>query len=787
MNRILRFFRYGLKSLKRERFFAVVNIFGLSLGMYCFITSSLYVHDELTHDQWHSNVDRVFMPKVRIPSAEGQNFHTFPPYAFGEALKEGVPGVEEVVNISHRQKAVYKVKEEWFEQSTLHYTQNSLFKVFDFELKYGDESTVLTAPNTVVLSSELAAKHFPGQNPLGESIEFKDWGMFKIVGVLNPIPGNSHLQFDLLIPIDYSKGDYEGLQFDWSYQVGLFYVLASDGLTQESLTKATANVLANSEDKERAEMYEYQRFGAAYMKGQTFRSDIHTSFSGQMKYVYIFSAVGLLILLVACFNYINLTTARSFSRSKDLAIRKIVGASRSRLIYSGIGETLFLALLSIVIALIAVEITLPAFNNIIGKRLALNFLSQPDLFLLPIAVITLVVLISGVYPAVVSSTFNLASLLKGNTPRSKGQLFRKGLVIFQFLICAGLLSTALIIRSQANYLINMDLGYNAKNVINLDIYGGGFGKQYKELKTELERIPQIEVVSASAMPNIRGVMFIPMDVDGQEQNEVFWHSSADNNIVELFGFELVEGRSFDQLPDSELSTAVLLNETAAEKFDVEDLIGHEMIKGLKVVGVVKDFHYNSGKSEINPLMIQYNPNSVRYLHLRFREGDREAVMAQVTNTWDSFNTNKPFAYTDVDGFFKDAYEKEETLVQIFDLLTVLLVLIAFLGLFALSTFENQLRQKEMSIRRVLGAGHFALIQLMNRRFILLILISLAISIPATYYLVRDWLNDFPYRLSSVSLPFVFSSVGVIIMAVMVLTVHGYRNARKNPVDVLRNE
>lgn len=787
MNNILRFFKSGMKSLKRERFFAGINILGLAIGMFCFIITSLYVRDELTHDQWHENADDIYLAKIEYKTGGNGGMFLLPPFPYGKALMDESPGVINQVNISLSKTAEYSVKEETFETSSFYYSEKAIFEMFDFELALGNEETALSDPNNIVISERLSRKHFKKQNPLGEFIEIKDEGTFKVTGVLKNISSNSHLYFDFIAPINTNKGDYNGMANNWQFGNGLIYLQLEPGYSLDKLSEDADRMMSNKGGLDFPKEYSFSRFSELYLNQDTWRSTSADIFAGQMKYIYIFSLIGGLLLLVACFNYINLTTARSIARSKEMVIRKIVGASRGRLILQNIGETTFLSGIALCLAFIATELSLPGINEMLGKRLNLDFLGQPDLWLLPALLIMLVIIISGIYPAVVSSTFNLSVLLKGINPSSNKSLIRKSLLVLQFLICTGLLSSGLIIRGQANHMIKMDLGYNSQNVMSIDVFEGGFGNKYNQLRTELERIPQIEMVSGSPLPNVNGAMMLPVGEKEEQVTQMFSFGSADKDFVELFELEMIDGTSFNNVPESSLKSGALINESAVELLNLENPVGTVLGEAFTVLGVIKDFHYSSAKSEIGPMLITCDTENVRNMHFRFKASDKENVLAQVKAVWESFETEKPFEVESIDQFFAGSYRREETLVQIFDLLTGMLALIAFMGLFALSTFENQLKEKQMSIRKVLGAGYFTLIKVMNRQFLLLVLLSLLIATPITKYLIEEWLSSFPYRLESVWPYFLVSIAAVLITTIGVLSMNGFINAKKNPVDILRNE
>ncbi|GAB5524807.1 MAG: ABC transporter permease [Roseivirga sp.] len=783
---MLRFIKLGFRSLKRERFFASVNLAGLALGMFCFLITALYVRDELLHDKWHANGDNIYRSRIEFKRGNGAVFNLFPSINVIDGLKEESPGVIDAVNISIAYTEHYLIGRDRFETKKLFYSQPALFHMFDFRLTLGDEETALSPGKNVVISDKLARKHFGRENPVGEFITIEEKGEYKVTGVLAAIPSQSHLRFDMILPIDFTTEPYLGSQDNWVTGRGLNYFLLRDDYSPEKLKEDVVRLLEKHEAKEYGEMYEFARFSELYMNADLMRNARSNMFGGQMKYIYIFSVIGVLILVVACFNYINLTTARSFARAKEIGVRKIIGASRARLVLNQMGETFFLSVIALVFALISLELSLDKINGIIGKELEINILNEPQVVFLPLALLLIVVLISGIYPAMTASTFNLSTVLKGNTPKSGVSFMRKTLVVLQFLICAGLLSGALVIRGQAKHMVNMDMGYNTQNIISLDLNNNGLYEKYKELRAELEKIPQISKVSGSPMPDINSVMFLEKDGEGNEINLSPFYGAADKDFNEIFELEMVAGTDFSGVPASELKRATLINETAVKLLGWDDPIGKKL-ESMVVVGVMKDFRFRSAKNKIDPAMIVYHGSELRNLQFRFREGDREAVLAQVEEVWNDFTSDAPFDYDEISSFFAGSYEREENLVRIFDVLTFFLVTVAFLGLFALSTFESQLREKEIGIRKVLGASYLNLITTLNRRFMALILIAIAASIPLSYAFISKWLEDFPYRIDSVIPYFGFALVSILLLATLLLSTHGFLNSRKNPASVLRNQ
>ena len=495
----MRYFKTIFRSLMREKAFTLINLIGLSIGMFCFLVTALYVKDELTFDRWHKNADNIYMSTLQLQREDGEPYDLRTSYAFMRALKEESPGVLETVQIGGYIGNSYQINNEWIDFGKFVYSSSELFKVFDFSLKYGNEELALTDPSHVVLSSEMAESIFPGVNPVGETVTFIN-NTLKVVGVLNPIIKKSHLQFDAIRGTTNGDSRYKPSELSWLTGGGYSYFLLRDGYTAEKLMDDAKEVLDRNGIADEANGLDFLRFSDLYLDGKAGRYDSENLFGGQRKYLYIFSLVGGLILFVACFNYINLTTARSISKVKQMGIRKIMGASRSKLVLSQMAETFSLAFCALIIALIGLELLLPYTQSLIGKTFDLNFSEAPQLLFLPVAVLILVVLISGIYPAITLSSFSISGVLRGNLPQSKVSMLRKSLFVLQFTICSGLLMAALSIRGQANYLIELDKGYNEENIMSMRLNQEGQKLDYQTVRNALEAIPQIEKITSTPLP-----------------------------------------------------------------------------------------------------------------------------------------------------------------------------------------------------------------------------------------------------------------------------------------------
>ncbi|WP_422005074.1 ABC transporter permease [Roseivirga pacifica] len=783
------FLKTGYRGFKRQKLYSLVNLLGLAIGMFCFLITALYVKDELTFDRWHENADNIFMSSLEMQREDGKKFNVRPSYALLKALKEESSEVVSAVNISRNNWKYYQLGDEWVQTNQFYYSSPELFEVFDFSLKYGNETTALSEPTDVVISSELAESLFSGENPLDKMISIQGQGELKVVGVLNPIPTNSHLRFDIVASINNPDSRYKDSEGEWVYGTGYNYFLLKEDFNLDNLFDDTKKLLARNSVEDIAAGYDYLKFSDLYLSQQTQRYN-NDMFGGQVKYIYIFSLIGTLILLVACFNYINLTTSASISRSKEMGIRKVIGASRASLVSNKMVETLFVSFWSLVLAVIAVEMTLPYINSLIGKSLSFNLLQSPSQLVLPVLLLIIVMVISGIYPAFVLSSINLSTVLRGAQPKTKAGLFKKSLIVFQFIICSGLLIAALAIRSQADFLINMDKGYNEENIMSMSVRQEGQRLEYEVLKNKLESIPQIEVVTSATLPIFPPAPPLEIKVDGRDFAITFLTGYADKNFNEVFQLEFVEGVDFTQVPESELGNAAIINETAKKKLALNPALGAELPNGRKVVGVVSDFFFDSAKSEIQPASIVYSPRNFWEVQFSYRAGNKADVIAQVEMAMkQEFGLKSAPSMTELktitQGF--NFYDTETTLKTIFNILTGMVILVAFLGLFAMATFESNAREKELGIRKVLGANYFHILETLNKHFVGLMIVAFIVSVPTTFYLVEKWLQAFPYRIEGLE-SFGLSSVAIIVLiAIVILGAHSYLSTRKNPTEVLRNE
>ncbi len=777
------YLKTALRNIFKNKLYAAISIFGLAIGIACFILTGLFVRDELSFDKWHEKGDRIF--KVEVMN-NMFGFSTFPPFPYMEAIMEETAGVVGAVNIGQTQELIIKKDNHLIQEKGLYYTQSSIFDLFDFELKYGDAATALSDPKSIVLSPEMAKKYFGKENPLGETLEIMEKGLYKVAGVLEPIPGNSHLQFNFLMGYDSNDPVFSRLKTTWRFGQGVTYLLLDEGYTLSQLEADTKSVLEKNTNKEKLDSYTFHPFTDLYLTNGTVRGSSRYSFGGDIKYVYIFGSVGLIILLVACFNYVNMSTAWGLARVKEVGIRKTIGAYKKQLIAQFLSESLVITLISVVLAIVIVEGALPAVNALIGKQLVIDYFGSWQIPVFLTGTIAVVGFSSGFYPALVLSSHKVTSLVKG--PTTKGGWLRKGLIVLQFTGCAGLLMATLVIKKQLNFLQDKDLGFNGEQVLNLNIDPLNTGDvKYLDFKTEIERLSYVTEVSGSPLPGVSGIVSLN-DVEGIDEkvNMIPFFMSVDANLPHFFEMELVEGEGFNELLKSEENQAILVNEAFVKEVGWTTAVGKK-IDNWKVVGVMKNFHFMSAKEEIKPLMMTVNPDAVQAVHLRFRPENTTELLTDLESIWGNLIEARPFDYLFMNQAFAASYEKERKVAQLFDRFSVLILVISCAGLFSLTAFISEQRKKEIGIRKILGAGLHSIFALLANRFLLQIFIAIAVALPIAYFVTEQWLSSFPYRVEFGVAEGLIGFATLTIVSLLTISYHGIKSGLTKPVDAIRYE
>ena len=785
MAMIRNYLKTSLRNIAKNKLYALVSILGLATGMACFILTALFVKDELSFDRWHKNGDHIYT--VQVESSIFPGFRTFPPVPYLNAILDESSAVVNGVNIGFAGKAVVKSGDKLIEEEGVYSTQQSIFEMFDFTFKMGDSSKALEDIKSIVLSSEMADKYFPEENPIGRSLELIDKGTYIISGVLDPIPSNSHLQFNFLIPYDFNSDDMKELKASWRFGTGMTYVQLAEEATLDQVIVDTEKVLKKNIEKEKIDKYTFKPFTDLYLTNETLRRSSKYTFGGDLKYVYIFGSVGLIILLVACFNYVNMATAWGMVRVKEVGIRKTIGAHRKQLVGQFLSESTIITLFSAVLAIVLVEGALPSVNNLIGKELNLNYLEGWQTISFFVALILIIGFTAGIYPALVLSSQKVTSLVKGSSAKTNHWL-RKGLIVIQFCGCAGLLIASLIIKKQLNYLLDKDMGFNGEQVLNLKMNPSQLeGVNYLTIKSEIEKLSSVTAVSGSPVPGVNGIVSIK-GVEGAEEKAdmIPYILNVDRNFLDFFEIEVIEGKGLKSLLESEEDNSIIVNEAFAKQLGLTEIVGKK-IREWTVAGVVNDFHFMSTKEEIKPVIIQVSDELISGVHVKFEAENVGEILDRLEGIWDQFVVNKPFDYSFMDDAFAATYEKERKVSDLFNYFSIFILVISCLGLFGLTAFISEQSKKEMGIRKVLGASASGIFSLLTKKFIGQIILAAIMAVPIAYYLVEQWLESFPYRVSFGATEGLVGIGVLIVVSLITVTYHGVKSGRANPVNSIRHD
>lgn len=790
------------RTLVRDKFFSLLNLFGLTVGITSFLLISLYVKYELSFDKFHTNLDRIYSYATLYYSPEGTSGSDSFSLMAGEILEDNIPEIEELVQLHGGYKKLLNIGQETYYEDQWYYSDNSFFNTFDFEVLRGSPN--LEEASSVAITESIARKYFGDKDPIGETIKLEKTEEYLVTAVVADPPKNSYIQFSLIFSEVNMLNELENLKREedpkWSRAPNTYF-LVSPGTTQEALI---AKMKAVGDERFNSRFFRDKEGNSTFAPHLMPYKDIHLkseftsgiSPTGDIRYVYLFSSIAVLILIIACVNYINLATAKSLKRSKETGLRKVIGADRGQLLKLYITESIVLTSISVLIAFAIAERLLPYYNSLVDRNIELSYASVEFFFTVIVLNLSVGVL-AGLYPALKLSGYKPVDAIRGAKAPGGKKTVRRGLVLFQFLIAQMLIVSTIVIQSQLSYLQNKDLGYNREQTLYLNTHEelGGKGSVFKEA---IEKIPNVELSAYSNGVFTRGAItfFKLNEIEGNENSE-----SDDFIIADLFGgsqefldvleIELVLGRKFDLENQSDEREAIIINESAAKRFGWDEPLGKKLkVWGTKdryVIGVMKDFHNESLKAEITPTFVVLDKGSTQYLNLRIRSDDMSETLAKIESSWNDLVPDRPIEYTFYDDKFNEQYRTEQRLGNIFFIFAALAIGISLLGLIGLTAFTAEQRLKEIGIRKVLGASVNQLMLLLSREFVLMSVAAFVIAVPISYYVMDDWLTAFKYRVSigvAVYGIAILASIGV---SWLVVCFQSVKVARNNPTNILRSE
>lgn len=780
------FFSYlkiAVRNIVKQKGYSFINIFGLSVGLAAFILISLWIYHELSYDKHNKNFDRIFR------FAQVQHYSTGPfivsnmPGPLAADAKRDFPEFEEVFRFFET-SAVVSHGDKRFNERIIT-ADSGLFRVFDFEVLTGNLEEALTGGYSAVITRRAAEKIFDHTDVVGKTIRINDQNDFRISAVIEDPPANSSFINDIYIPFDYLENMGHNLsQYGWNTY--FIYGLMKPGTDIEQFNEKFRYYFRQVRNDETMTT---ELFLFPLAKERLYYYDGTPT---NLKNITMFGVIAAFILLIACVNFMNLSTARATTRSREIGMRKVAGASRGQLISQFLGESLLMSAISLVVALLLVQLLLPVFNDLTGKSLALSFFNPEILFTL-IGVTVFTGLIAGSYPALYLSSLKPSSVMKGSGGFGRGNSwFRRGLVIFQFVLSAGLIISTMVIYRQLDYMLNKDLGMNKENVVYF-VFRGDLNNKFETFRAQLLQNPNIlEVSCSSHLPYMIGSNSGGFNWDGRDTDDDVLISIlfGDARLPKLMDYQLVAGRYFSD----EFSTdtaSILINESTARLMGLDDPVGKWISWGedhrFNVIGVVKDFHFQKLNREIDPLVIFNSPERAYLALVRINGHQVEETSDFIEQTWNSFIPAFPFTSSFLNHTYESFHLSESRLSKLIRYFTILAIIISCLGLFGLASFTAEQRTKKIGIRKVLGATIGEIILLQQREFVMLVLIANIISWPLAWYFMKEWLDGFAYKIYLH--PGFFLIAGALTLAITFLTVLflAWRASLKNPVDAIKWE
>ncbi len=789
----------SVRNLSRQKGFSLINILGLTLGLTVSFLIILYIFNELSYDRFHKDYDRIYRVAVEGKLGEMPLNVAVTPGALGHTLGRELPGIDDYTVFFHAGGSqLLRAGSRKFYENHLVYADTSFLKIFTFKMIYGDPVEALRLPYSAVLTKSTAQKFFGRGNPVGKIIKLNNQYDLTVTGVIEDPPEETHLALNLLTSFQ-TLVKQRGPQIldDWGSMMFYTYLKLNPSVDKSAFEKKLANFLKDYSgeflEEDNIDMRPYLQPVAGIHLGSNLIGEIRPN--GDKSYIYILSAIAIGILLIAGVNFMNLSTAKSTNRTKEVSIRKIMGAGRREMIYRFLGESVFLSMIAFVLALALIEILLPTFNQITGKDISINYLESwkivPGFFLIAL----LLGIFSGSYPALFLSSFRPARLLKSKLPGShSNKLLRNALVFIQFTISAGLIISTMIIYHQLGYIRHKRLGFDQNNVMTIFLRNEEIQKNAGILKDAVMKLPGIEAASlASSFPgtSLSGASYYPEGFNN-EPWLIYNFDSDEDFITKTMKMEILKGRNFSK--DFPADTdAVIINETLMKKLDWSDPIGktiknsNDKGKTYHVIGVVKDFHYRSLHEKIGPTMIFLKRDQPGYLLVRLKKGETKKAIEEIGNSWNKLNPELPFDYAFINESFRELYSSERKLGLLFVYLTIFAIFIASLGLLGLASYTAEQRTKEVGIRKAIGASIFDISKLLSLEYLRLILVSNIIAWPLSYYLMDLWLREFSYRTAIPLWAFPLAGILTLLPALIIINAQTIKTASSNPVNALRYE
>ena len=800
------YFKIALRNLIRYKGYAFLNISGLAIGMVCCLFLLIYIQDELNYDKFHRNSEQIYRV-ICTENKDGNIRHianTWGPLR--TILKSEFPEIIHTIRFFPSTVVVKTSENIKFQEDNFFYTDSTVFDIFSFNLKIGDPGTALKSPYSVVLTESTAKKYFGDTNPIGKFLNVENKYNYEVTGIIEDIPHNSHLHFDFLASI-YSLKDFMEFalgEHGWHFPAMYTYVLLETGVNPVELQNRFPQLIEKHVGKW---MVEERSLQLQPLEDIYLRSNLESEIEpvSNILYVYIYSTIAFFILLIACINFINMSTAKSAVRKTEVGMRKVLGAHRIQIAKQFFSESIFYTIVAVFLAILLVLVSLPSFNALVGKNISISNMTNLYSISGVVLLIIFVGIISGSYPSFVLSACPPIQVVQNRIEffkRTGSNIkFRDILVLFQFAISISLISITLIIKLQLGFIQNKSLGFNREQTIIMPVLDEDIQNDWETVQNELLTYPGVTHVTAtSTIPGIEREMDFPIRAQGLSENSS-WEMKTmlvDFEFIQTFGMELIKGRNFSKARPSDKNEAFILNESAVKKlgwenplgkrFEMDNLTERGTKKGF-VIGVVKDFHFQSLHYKIDPLVLQIYPESyyLDNLAIRIQSQNMAETLGFIKQVWNNVAPHRPFEYSFLDETLGKIYVKENKLEEIFRIFAALAITIGCLGLLGLTSFTTERRSKEIGIRKVLGASIPNIVFLLSKEVTKWVILANLLAWPLTYYIMNRWLQNFAYHISIDIFVFVITSFMVLLVALLTVSYQSIKAALADPVKSLKYE
>jgi putative ABC transport system permease protein len=782
----------AVRHIRKHLGYSLLNILGLTLGITSALFLIIYVSDELSYDRYHKNADRIYRVSTKITEPDDQFTWIVAQIPMGPQVVQDYPEVQSFVRFFNMPRALYKYEDKEYNEENFYYADSTLFDIFTYKVIKGEVRSAVKDPGKIVLTRSVATRYFGDADPIGKILKTGNTS-FEVTGVIENVPSNSHFRFDAVS----ARNNLPKQMGSWANLGVSTYLM----FPRQFDVKAFETKIQGMYDAHMKTIFEPLKIKIEYILEPITRIHLYSTNAaepeptGSITYVIIFGIVALFLILIAAMNYMNLATARSAGRAREVGLRKVVGSRRGLLVSQFLSESIVLTLISLLISVILLIILLPKFNLLVGKSFNLSIMYSPEIIISIIGGILVVGIAGGSYPAFFLSRFSPTTVLKGDvTQGSAGSIFRKVLVVIQFTISVSMIVCTMVVFRQLDYLKTKDQGFDQKDVIMLQLNTNEMIRKYPVLKRSLLENEDIKYVTSTntQLGEGSGKVIFNMETDqGMAQRGINF-AMVDHDFVDALGIKIISGRDFQQDMPSDTLTGVVVNETLAKRLGWRDAIGKKVqlndgrFLNARVIGVMKDYHQTGMYNEIESLMLVYRwQNNIVYVKLNGK--NTQQTLNFIESKWKEIFPDQLFTFTYLSERFNSQFEADEKRGLIFTLFTILAILIACLGLFGLASYMVEQRTREIGIRKVFGANEGVILRLISREFLILIALSVVIALPLSYFIMSRWLENYVYR-TKIGLPLLLlAAILTLIITFITISYKAYQAAILNPASSIKTE